>query len=98
MKYGTEYENVARKSIESVLNIEIKRCGLLIDSEILFFDASLDGLIHDDGIVEIKCPYAARFSTPEDMITANISNLQSLYKNANDEKMKCNHVYYQETR
>jgi len=94
MKYGTEYEDVARKSIESVLNIEIKRCGLFIDSEIPFFGASPDGLIQDDGIVEIKCPYAARFSTPKDAITSNISNLQSLYKNANDEKMKRNHVYY----
>jgi len=26
MKYGTEYEDIARKDIESVLNIEIKRC------------------------------------------------------------------------
>jgi len=93
VKYGTEYEDVARESIESALNINIKRCGLFIDSEIPFLGASPDGLIGDDGIVEIKCPFAAQFLTPEDAIATNVSNLQSLYKNEKDE-IKRNHIYY----
>lgn len=59
-----------------------------------FLGASPDGLIGDDGIIEIKCPFAARFLTPEDAIATNISNLQSLYKNGKDEKMKRSHIYY----
>lgn len=94
VQYGTKYEDVARKSIESELNINIKRCGLFIDSEIPFLRASPDGLIEDDGIVEIKCPYAARFLTPEDAIEANVSNLWSLYKNGKDKEMNRSHIYY----
>lgn len=44
VQYGTEYENVARKSIESALNVNIKRCGLFIDSDIPFLGGSPDGL------------------------------------------------------
>lgn len=94
VQHGIEHEDVARKSIENALDINIKRCGLFIDSEIPFLGASPDGLIGDDGIVEIKCPFAARFLTPKDAIAANISNLQSLYRNENDEEMKRSHIYY----
>lgn len=94
VQHGRKYEDVARESIESALNINIKRCGLFIDSEIPFLGASPDGLIKDDGIVEIKCPFAARFLTPKDAIAANVSNLRSLYKNEDDEEMKRNHIYY----
>ncbi|XP_070151996.1 LOW QUALITY PROTEIN: uncharacterized protein [Polyergus mexicanus] len=99
VQHGKEYEDVARESIESALNINIKRCGLFIDSEIPFLGASPDGLIEDDGIVEIKCPFAARFLTPEDAIATNVSNLQSLYNkkslyNEKNEEMKRNHILY----
>lgn len=94
MKYGMDYEDIARKSFESTLIIEIKRCGLFIDSDIPFIGASPDGLINDDGIVEIKCPYAARLLTPEDAIAGNVANLQSLYTNAKYDTMKRSHVYY----
>lgn len=57
----------------------MKRYGLFIDSKIPYL---------------VKCPYAARFFTPEDAIEANVSNLQSLYKNEKDEEMKRSRVYY----
>lgn len=94
VQHGTKYEDVARENMENALNINIKRCGLFIDSEIPFLGASPDGLIGDDGIVEIKCPFAARFLSPEDAIAANVSNLRSLYKNGKDEEMKRCHIYY----
>lgn len=94
VQHGTKYEDVARENIESTLKINIMRCGLFIDSEIPFLGASPDGLIGDDGIVEVKCPFAARFLTPEDAIAGNISNLRSLYKSEKEEEMKRSHVYY----
>ena len=94
VKHGSDNENIARKCIENALNVKIERCGLFIDSEIPFLGASPDGLIGDDGIVEIKCPFAARFLTPEDAIASNISNLRYLYKNEKDEEMRRSHVYY----
>ncbi|KMQ89099.1 hypothetical protein RF55_11307 [Lasius niger] len=77
LQHGVEYEDVARKNIETVLNIRINCCGLFIDAKIPFLGASPDGLIENDGIVEIKCPFGARFLTPEDAITSNVSNLRT---------------------
>lgn len=94
IQHGIEYENTARKCIETALNIHIERCGLFIDEQIPFLGASPDGLIESDGIVEIKCPFAARFVTPEDAIARNISNLKALYLHEKDEHMKQSHIYY----
>ncbi|XP_077277491.1 uncharacterized protein LOC143905775 [Temnothorax americanus] len=94
LQHGVEHEDAARKNIETVLNIRINRCGLFIDAEIPYLGASPDGLIENDGIVEIKCPFRARFLTPEDAITSNVSNLRALYQNAEDEHMKRSHIYY----
>lgn len=94
MQHGIEYEAVARKTIETALNISIKRCGLFIDAQIPFLGASPDGLIEQNGIVEIKCPFAARFLTPEDAIATNVSNLRAVYQNEKAEKMKRSHIYY----
>lgn len=80
VQYGAECEEIARREIETTLNVRIERCGLFIDEEIPFLGASPDGLINDDGVVEIKCPFAARLLTPEDAIKTNISNMHSLYK------------------
>lgn len=93
LQHGAEYEDVARKNIETILNIRINRCGLFIDAKIPFLGASPDVVIENDGIVEIKCPFAARFLTPEDAITSNTSNLRTLYQNAEDEHMKNTRIY-----
>lgn len=48
----------------------VHRCGLFIDKIIPYLGSSPDGLIGDDGIVEVKCPYSAAEMTPEEAITA----------------------------
>lgn len=59
MKHGLHYENVAKEKLEKQLNIKVKECGLLIDEENTFLGSSPDGLIDDDGMIEIKCPHAS---------------------------------------
>lgn len=59
MKHGIHYEMIAKEKLEKELNIHVKECGLLIDEEYPFLGSSPDGLIDDDGMVEIKCPYAS---------------------------------------
>lgn len=55
--YGIENEPIAKMSFEKVINLKIKPAGLFVDKTYLFLAASPDGLIEDDGIIEIKCPY-----------------------------------------
>lgn len=68
MKYGREREETARKELSTILQKEIKKCGLFIDKEHPCLGASPDGLLDEDGIVEIKCPFSAQNLTAEEAI------------------------------
>ncbi|KMQ87949.1 hypothetical protein RF55_12640, partial [Lasius niger] len=65
VKYGRENEEVARKELAIKLNKEIKPCGLFIDTENPCLGASPDGIIDENGLVEIKCPLSAEHLTAE---------------------------------
>ncbi|GFU44908.1 yqaJ domain-containing protein [Trichonephila clavipes] len=63
MKYGLANEEIARKQYEREYSTEVKICGLFVDQDKPFLCASPDGLVGDDGLIEIKCPYSARFDS-----------------------------------
>lgn len=56
MEYGRNHENEAKIGLENILSIKIRECGLFIDEFNYFLGATPDGLIDDNGLVEIKCP------------------------------------------
>lgn len=70
-QYGLENEDKARYQIEEANGLKINKCGLFIHPEISYLVASPDGTIAEDGIIEIKCPFAAKNMTPEDAIKNN---------------------------
>jgi len=55
MIWGTENEPLARTEYEMLTGHEVKPIGLAMHNEIKYFSASTDGLVGDDGILEIKC-------------------------------------------
>ncbi|XP_045455750.1 uncharacterized protein LOC123665502 [Melitaea cinxia] len=55
--HGVENEKLALLQLQRQENVEILPCGLFIDSVHPFIGASPDGLIGQDIIVEIKCPF-----------------------------------------
>ena len=55
-------------SNKAKLGGKILLCGLFIDKEKPYLCTTPDGLIDDDGIVEVKCPYSAREMSPEEGI------------------------------
>lgn len=59
MEYGKINESLALKQLSNQENICIEKCGLFIDKYNACLGASPDGLIDNDGIVEIKCPFSA---------------------------------------
>lgn len=59
MQRGIDLEPKARSALELVLGLDIKTVGLCIHSTMDDFVASPDGLIENDGLVEIKCPNTA---------------------------------------
>lgn len=66
-RYGRQHENDALEELKN-LNIPVKPCGLFIDTEFPFLAATPDGLIGEDGIIEIKCPSSCVNMTPDEAI------------------------------
>ncbi|SER16821.1 putative phage-type endonuclease [Rosenbergiella nectarea] len=57
---GTELEPVAREMyVLNQFDAEVKEVGFILHPVIDGFGASPDGLVNDDGLIEIKCPNTA---------------------------------------
>jgi putative phage-type endonuclease len=56
MRWGNEKEDEARRAYEMAREVMVDRIGFGIHPQIDLFGASPDGLIGDDGMLEIKCP------------------------------------------
>lgn len=56
MAWGTEQEPLARAVYADERDVEVVTCGLFRHPVLPFTHASPDGLVADDGLVEIKCP------------------------------------------
>lgn len=56
MQRGIDLEPVARSVYEAYRDVDVEECGFVQHPSIKWFGASPDGLIGDDGLIEIKCP------------------------------------------
>lgn len=59
MEWGTETEPLARAAYEAFKDVLVDEVGIIDHPFIPMSAASPDGLISDDGMVEIKCPNTA---------------------------------------
>lgn len=94
IEWGRENEIVAREQLQVELGIEISDCGLFIDAEFPYLAATPDGIIGDDTIVEIKCPYAARQMSPIDAMLHKIADIHRIFEKTDDTRMNQRHAYY----
>jgi exodeoxyribonuclease (lambda-induced) len=79
LEYGKDTEDLAISKYEQVYNLEpgtVKKCGLVVCSTNGIFGASPDGLIGEDGIIEVKCPYTIRFEDPNNWASKKNSPLK----------------------
>lgn len=58
MEHGREHKYQAKRDLELVLNVTINDRRLFIDSNDVFLEATPDGLIGEDTLIEIKCSYS----------------------------------------
>lgn len=58
--HGKKYEKIVMKKLEEREQIEVRDCGLFVSQENPMLAASPDGLLGEDTVVEIKCPYTER--------------------------------------
>ena len=59
MAWGTETEPQARLAYEIMTGENVTEDGFVVHPEISGLGASPDGLVGDDGLIEIKCPNSA---------------------------------------
>jgi putative phage-type endonuclease len=59
MQWGTETEPQARMAYEIMTGSNVIETGFVLHAKIAGFGASPDGLIGEDGLIEIKCPNTA---------------------------------------
>lgn len=59
MQWGTDTEPQARAAYEFMTDAAVVETGLCLHPVIADFGASPDGLVGDDGLLEIKCPNSA---------------------------------------
>lgn len=56
MEHGNEFEPVAREWYEETYGVEVVECNLCVPKWDRRIGSSPDGLVGDDGCIEIKCP------------------------------------------
>lgn len=56
MKHGIKYEDEARRIYQEHKNISVEQIGLAVPKWNKYIGCSTDGLVGDDGMIEIKCP------------------------------------------
>ena len=72
MQWGTDTEPLARAAYEMVTDTMVEEVGFVPHPDLEMCGASPDGLVNDDGLIEIKCPNTATHI--EFLISGDIDN------------------------
>jgi len=57
--HGRKYEAVARDAYSKDQSVTVNESGIVVSLDVPYIGFSPDGLVGDDGMIEIKCPYTA---------------------------------------
>jgi len=81
-------EEIAKQELAVKSRKEIKSCGSFIDFNNPCLGASPDGLIDEDGLIEIKCPLSAEEAKQ------TLPQLTGIFDKKNADKMNRNHLFF----
>ncbi|ODM89442.1 Alkaline nuclease [Orchesella cincta] len=98
MQYGITSEHLAIAAYERHQGLEhgtVKKVGLMISLEDGVLGACPDGLIGEDGLLEIKCPYSIRNFKPEEWPSLAPGNSSLTLKSGSLQLKKSHNHYYQ---
>ena len=95
MQWGTETEPLARLSYEVANNVLVDEVGFVPHPSIIMAGASPDGLVGDDGLLEIKCPNTAtHIDTLLTQTVPNKYNTQMQFQMACTDREWCDFVSF----
>ena len=85
--HGKKYEDIARKKFEEQSGLTVGVCGLFVSMDHPVLAATPDGIVNNEILVEIKCPYSAfhKEASPENVpfLIRNDNGEVALAKNHN---------------
>ena len=84
MQWGTDTEPLARAAYEIAFDLMVTEVGFVDHPNIAMAGASPDGLVKDDGLIEIKCP-----NTATHIETLLNDTIKSEYKTQMQWQMAC---------
>jgi len=87
-EYGQLHEPLAQMDYQSRTGNFVEECGFFVHPEHDWLGASPDGLIGDDGLIEIKCPFGLRNKTGADLVFKTAEEQPHYYAQAQIE-MAC---------
>lgn len=70
-EYGSHNEPIAAMDFTMKTGLDVDECGFFIHPEHEWLGASPDGLINENAIIEIKCPFGLRNKETPEFKTAN---------------------------
>lgn len=82
LAHGRKYENVAIDQYENAKAVSVDRSGIFVDLQRPYLGCSPDGLVGEERIVEIKCPYTAKGTivSPESVPYIELDEVTGLYR------------------
>ena len=95
MEWGTEQEPFARAAYEAKTGVMVEEVGFVPHPLIEWAGASPDGLVGDDGLVEIKCPNTATMI--DTLLTEKVPskyNIQMQFQMACTGRHWCDYVVF----
>ncbi|KAL4100677.1 hypothetical protein QTP88_020948 [Uroleucon formosanum] len=93
--YGIECEPFAKTEFQKLTGLKIQESGLFIYERLPFLAASPDGLLYDNGIVEIKCPSTIKQLTPKEAIGTGKLKFATIDNQGNLQFKKSDKYYFQ---
>ena len=95
MQWGTETEPLARAAYEALKDVLVDEVGFVPHRTIEMAGASPDGLVGDNGLLEIKCPNTAtHIETLLSQIVPNKYNTQMQFQMACTDREWCDFVSF----
>lgn len=90
--HGQKYEEIAVEKFKKDFDADVSNCGLFVCTDHPMLAASPDGLVGDDCVVEVKCPFSAANKT------ISATTVPYLYKQDGEYYLKKTHDYYHQVQ
>lgn len=86
------YEKKAISSYEELKGVKVQPCGLFVRPDLPYLGASPDGLIGEEGLVEVKCLPSIRTQAIKE--AAKAGKIQCVQFKGTELQLKKNHRYW----